>query len=304
MPLRPRRLRPGDLVGVCAPAGPVEAEALQRGVVELEALGFRVRLGDGVLERSGFTAGDAERRLRDLHALFADDEVAAIVCARGGAGAGRLLASLDADLLRAHPKVLVGYSDITFLHLFVGRLGWVSFHGPMVARELASGAYDRGSFLHALTGEGGAYSGDLAPLRSGVAEGRLRGGCLSILAAAAGTRWAPEPDAEGTLLFLEDIDEPPYRLDRMLLQLRETDALRGVAGIVFGEMRGCSPEPEADYSLESVLLEGLDGLDIPVAFGLASGHTGETNVTLPLGVRARLECGAKARFSVLEPGVQ
>jgi len=273
-------------------------------VAELESLGFRVRLGDGVLERAGFTAGTPERRLRDLHALFADDEIAGIVCARGGAGAGRLLASLDAGLLRAHPKLFVGYSDITFLHLFVGRLGWVSFHGPMVARELASGAYDRASFLHALTGEGVAYSGELTSLRPGVAEGRLRGGCLSILAAAAGTRWAPEPDAEGTLLFLEDVDEPAYRLDRMLLQLREAGALRGISGIVFGEMRGCGPDPQADYSLETVLLEALDGLDIPVAFGLASGHTTDTNVTLPLGARARLECGATARFSVLEPGVR
>jgi muramoyltetrapeptide carboxypeptidase len=286
---------------VATPAGPIEEEALQRGVLELEALGFAVRVGEGALERTGFTAGPIEGRLAQLEGLLRDPEIGGIVCARGGAGAVRLLNGLDAGLLRLHAKPLVGYSDITWLHLALGRLGVVSLHGPMVARELAEGegAYHRESLWHGLTGEGDPYvsaAGDLHPLRHGTAKGVLRGGCLSILAAAAGTPWDLRPTGEPTILFLEDVDEPPYRIDRMLFQLRTSGALDGVRGVVFGEMKGCTPGPDADYALEEVLLEGLAGLDLPVAFGLSSGHTSRPNVTLPLGVAARLHCGASEAF--------
>lgn len=269
-------------------------------------MGFRVRLSDGLLESTRFTAGSAERRAAELTALFGDPAIAGIFCARGGAGAGQLLARLDPQLLARHPKALVGYSDITFLHLLLARLGMVSFHGPLVARDMADGAYDRDSLLRALSGEGEPYvSGEdeLLPLREGAAEGVLRGGCLSILAAAAGTPWALRPDAEGTLLFFEDVDEPPYRIDRMLWQLRRSGALDGVRGLVFGDMKGCSPPLRADWALEDVLLHALADLDVPVALGLSSGHSAAPNLTLPLGVRARLECGETARFSVLEPAV-
>jgi muramoyltetrapeptide carboxypeptidase len=287
----------------------VEAERLQRGVLELETLGFAVRVGEGALARRGFTAGSVEARLRQLQDLLRDPEVGGIVCARGGAGAGRLLAGLDASLLRLHAKPFVGYSDITWLHLALGRLGLVSLHGPMVARELADGegAYHRESLWHALTGEGGPYvSGpdDLHPLRPGVASGVLRGGCLSILASAVGTPWELRPGGEATILLLEDVDEAPYRIDRMLFQLRASGVLDGVRGIVFGEMKGCAPGPDADYALEEVLLEALAGLEVPVAFGLPSGHTTHPNVTLPLGVAVRLRCGAsEARLEVDEVAV-
>ena len=303
---KPRALRPGDLLGIAAPAGPVEEERLQRGVVELEALGFAVRLGEGVLDRQGFTAGSWQRRLAQLEGLLTDPGVAGVVCARGGAGAGRLLTRLDGASLRTHAKPLLGYSDVTWLHLALGRLGVVSLHGPMAARELADGepAYDRESLWHALTGEGDPFVSapdDLHTLRTGSAEGVLRGGCLSILAAAAGTPWDLRPGGEPTLLFVEDVDEPPYRIDRMILQLRASGAFDGVKGIVFGEMKGCAPGPEADYSLEEVLLEALEGLAVPVAFGLSSGHTTRPNVTLPLGVAARLTCEtSEASFEVLE----
>jgi muramoyltetrapeptide carboxypeptidase len=133
----------------------------------------------------------------------------------------------------------------------------------------------------------------------------LRGGCLSILAAAAGTPWDLRPSGEATILFVEDVDEAPYRIDRMLFQLRASGALDGVRGIVFGEMKGCSPGPDADYALEEVLLEALEGLDVPVAFGFPSGHTSRANVTLPLGVAARLGCGtSEARLEVMEVPVE
>jgi len=176
----------------------------------------------------------------------------------------------------------------------------------MVARELARGeaAYDRQSLWHAPTGEGDPYVSppdSIHPLHPGEAQGVLRGGCLSILASAAGTPWELRTGGEPTLLFIEDVDEPPYRIDRMLLQLRESAAFDGVRGVVFGEMRGCTPGAEADFALEEVLMEALEGLDIPVAVGLPSGHTTRPNVTLPLGVSARLACTrSEARLEVVE----
>jgi muramoyltetrapeptide carboxypeptidase len=304
--VRPRALRPGDLVGICAPAGAVEQASVERGADALRALGFEVRLSPSVLARHAFTAGRAAERLADLQALFADEGVRAIVCARGGAGSAWLLPGLDAALVRRHPKVFVGYSDATFLHLFLNAQGLVTFHGPMAARELAAGAYEPDSFWSAVTGAGAFYAtapGDLASLRPGTAEGRLRGGCLSILAAAAGTPWAFRADAEGSILFLEDVDERPYRVDRMLFQLRASGALEGVRGIVFGEMKGCAAGAGDAFTLEEVLLEALHGLDLPVAFGLSSGHTDRPAVTLPLGVRARLDCRDTADFRILEAGV-
>jgi len=284
----------------------VEADRVAAGVAELESLGFRVQVPEGLYETTAYTAGPPERRVQELHRLFSDGDVAGIVCARGGAGSARLLPLLDAVLLADHPKVFVGYSDITFLHLFLARLGMVSFHGPMAARGLTAGEYDRASLLHAFTGEGSPYRsevGELAPLRPGYGEGRIRGGCLSILAAAVGTPWSPLADEEGTLLFVEDVDEKPYRVERMLVQLRQARVLDGVTGIVFGEMRGCGPREDEDYSLEQVVLGALDGLDLPVAFGLPSGHTDRAHATLPLGAWARLDCGQAARLEVLEPGV-
>jgi len=305
-----RALKPGDVIGIAAPAGPVNEERLRRGTAELERLGFAVRVGDGVLERRGFTAGPVDTRVAQLHELFTDPEVAAVACARGGAGILQLLPHLDRDLLRANPKLLLGYSDVTLLHLEMERLGIVSLHGPMVARELAEGdgAYDRPSLWHGLTGEGVPYASgpdELVSLASGKGEGVLRGGCLSLLAAAAGTPWALRNSDEASLLFVEDVDEKPYRVDRLLRQLRASGALQGVTGVVFGDMKGCTPGFDDDYRLEDVLLEALAGLEVPIALGLSSGHTTHPNLTLPLGVQARLECASEeARFEVLEAAVE
>ncbi|HVR71716.1 MAG TPA: LD-carboxypeptidase [Vicinamibacteria bacterium] len=303
---RPPALRPGDLLGVCAPAGPIDAARLDQGVAELESLGYRVRVTPATRGRFRFNSGTVEERLADLQSLLSDPEVRGVVAARGGAGSGWLVPHLDAGLLGARPRALVGYSDLTLLHLLSNRAHVVSFHGPMVARELATGNYDRPSFAAALGGEGPPYRaepGDLAPLRRGEAEGRLRGGCLSILAAAAGTPWALTTEGEPTILFMEDVDEKPFRIDRMLMQLRHSGALAGVRGIVFGDMKGCSPRLDAGYGLEEVLLDALSGLDVPIALGLSSGHTASPNVTLPLGARARLSCGEDARFEILEASV-
>lgn len=303
---KPRALRPGDRVGVCAPAGAVDLERLDRGLATLRGLGFEVVVGEAVRARSRFTAGTIEERVRDLQVLWADETVAGIVCARGGAGAGWVGARLDAAAMAARPKVFVGYSDITFLHSMLNAEGLVTFHGPMVATDLGAERFDEASLRAGLCGEGEPYAtraGDIVALRPGTAEGRLQGGCISILASAAGTPWAIRPDPEGTILFLEDLKEPPYRLDRALLQLRASGALAGVKGIVFGEMDGCHPTHGSDYTLKDVILDALRGVDVPIAIGLPSGHSQKPNVTLPFGVRARLSCAGDARLEILEASV-
>jgi muramoyltetrapeptide carboxypeptidase len=307
---KPPALAPGDLIGIAAPAGPVSEERLARGVAELRRLGFSVRAGDRLLERRMFTAGSPEARLAELHGLLADPDVRAIVLARGGAGTLQLLPRLDLDLVRANPKLVVGYSDATMLHLVLARLGLVSLHGPMAARELADGepAYDRASLWHGLTGQGEPWTsgpGEIHALRAGVAEGILRGGCLSLLAASVGTPWALHDEGEPRLLFVEDVDEPPYRIDRMLRQLRQSGALQGVHGVVLGAMNGCQAPAEDGYTLDQVVLEALAELDVPVAIGLCSGHTSRPNISLPLGVRARLECEEdQAQLAVMEAPVR
>jgi muramoyltetrapeptide carboxypeptidase len=304
--LLPRGLHPGDLVGICAPSGAVDGARLVAGVSALEGLGFRVRGSEGILERALFTAGSPKRRADELHALFEDPDVAAVFCARGGAGAIELLVHLEPLLFRRNPKSFVGYSDATLLHSLLNRLGLVTFHGPMVAAELALGSYDAAALGRALCDGQAPWSVEAAglrPLRAGEARGRLRGGCLSLLAAAIGTGWEPAPPDpdEGAILLVEDASEPPYRVHRLLSQLAQSGALRGVGGIVFGEMRGCAPGADEAYTLEDVLLHALEGFAGPVAIGLPCGHSPSPMLTLPLGAPARLSCGPEARLDFEGP---
>ena len=303
--IRPRGLRAGDHIGVCAPSGPVDPERLARGVARLEALGFEVFVPESVRARTLFTAGTIEQRRDDLHALVRAPDIAAILCGRGGAGASQLLRHLDAELFGRHPKPFLGSSDATCLHLFWARLGIVSFHGPMVSMDLAKQECDAAQVLGPLMAGAGGSSFHDPPLRAlspGRAEGRLVGGCLAILAAMAGTPWALETP-EDAILFVEDVNEAPFRLDRTLRQLIDSGATQGVRGVVFGEMLGCEPPDAAGYSLIEVLLDAVGELNVPVAFGLPSGHTKGIGATVPLGVRARLTCGDTARLEVLEPAV-
>ena len=298
-PIKPPAVFPGDTLAVCAPAGAVDRGALERGVAGLRELGFEVVVPEGVFERDFFTAGTAERRLRELHDLFADDRVDALVAARGGAGISGLLAKLDGALVKQHPKLVIGYSDVTALHLWLGVHGIVSVHGPMVAYELASGNFDRERFLGILAGGPWPEVGEgMTVLQGGEAEGRMRGGCLSLLAAQAGTPWALATDADGSLLFIEDVDERPYRIDRMLQQLCDSGALFGVTGIVFGQMRGCESGDPSDYGVQDVVRRTLAGFPGPIAWGLSSGHVDGPFITLPLGVRAHLVCGDDGRVSL------
>jgi muramoyltetrapeptide carboxypeptidase len=303
---RPRALRPGDRVAVCAPSSAVDLTGLDRGVSALRAAGLEVVIGEEVSRVHHFKAGTVEGRLRDLQSFWDDDSIAGIFGARGGGGGCWVASRLDGAAMAARPKVLVGYSDLTFLHSLLNRHGLVTFHGPMVARhDFAEGLVDEASLRAALFGESryATAPDDMLALRDGTAEGTLQGGCLSILASGAGTPLAMEPDPAGTILFLEDLHEAPYRIDRHLFQLRASGAFEGVRGIVFGDMQGCNPPIGAGFTLTDVILESLAGLDVPIAIGLSSGHTTNKNVTLPFGARARLTCGDAARLEILEASV-
>ena len=250
-----------------------------------------------------------ERRARELEEMFAREEVRAIVCARGGYGANYLLEALDLEKIKAHPKIFVGYSDVTtLLTYFSDTAGLVTFHGPMVAKDwLHEDGVDLTSWQAALAGTVawepnlGAGSG-ASGLVEGAAEGILYGGCLSILVASLGTPY--EIRTEGTILFLEDLAAKPFQIDRMLMQLKLAGKLDGVQGIVFGEMRDCLQNANQGYTLEEVVLRIVGSLGVPVAYGVRSGHVTAGNITLPIGVRAGLTVrGGQVSLRILEAAV-
>jgi len=295
---KPAPLRRGDGIGVAAPAGAVDEASLEAGVRVLESAGFRVRVGAAVRKKSGFLAGSDSERAADLHEMFCDPEVKAIVAARGGYGSGRLLPLLDPAVVREHPKIFVGHSDITFLLSdFVQRAGLVTFHGPLITGLQQRPAATE-HLLTMLTGERiGWNEAAQEVVQPGTAEGPLAGGCLSVVVATLGTPYAVQTD--GCLLFLEDVNEKPYRIDRMLTHMRQAGVLDHVAGVIFGEMSGCVAAEYERVSVRDVIAEAFADAPYPVAFGLSSGH-GAGTLTLPLGVRARL---AGERLTLLESPV-
>lgn len=296
---------------MAALSGPVDRERLDRGLAALEALGFEPVLAANLDLRTddGLHAGSDAERLQAFHDLAADPDLPALVFARGGHGVLRLLPKIDWDLLARRPRAYVGYSDLTpFLLEVVRRLGWVTFHGPMVAADLARGlsTEEEGSFLEALAGR---YPREI-PLAGGrgeTVEGPLLGGCLSMLVSTLGTDFSP--DLSGAILFVEDVDEPHYRLDRMLTQLRLSNKLKSLQGMLVGHLTGESgAELAADLPrwLDQAVTVGGPRVPAPIrslGWGLPAGHEAP-NRTLPLGSaarldprRARLEVGRSGRTS-------
>jgi muramoyltetrapeptide carboxypeptidase len=301
--IKPRALRPGDKVGIVAPASNVKRELLEAGCDALRCAGYEPFYFESILERDLYFAGSAERRARELEDMFARDDIRAIICARGGYGSNYLPPMLDPNKIVAHPKILVGYSDsTTLLCCMADSANFVTFHGPMVAKDftLVDGV-DLKSWQNAL---GGAEEWEIAegsgakPLVTGEAEGILYGGCLSMLASSLGTPY--EIRTTGTILFIEDVAAKPYQIDRMLMQLKLAGKLKDVRGIIFGEMMDCRQSPDQDYTLEEVVLRIIEDLHIPVAFGLRSGHVSRANITLPIGVQARLIVDDSVKLRILE----
>ena len=290
----------GGVIALIAPAGPAELD-LNLATQWMHARGYQLRVYPGVWQRDGYLAGSDAERLRDLHDAFADDSVDAIFCLRGGYGCPRLLDGIDFELLRGHPKPFVGYSDITALHLAITRYaGFVTFHGPMLNADLLGNkqAPTESSLLHMLSGQQPptlehplAYP--LTTIASGCASGRLLGGNLSMICAVMGTAF--ELDGEGIILFIEDVNEPLYRVDRLLTHLRLAGKLDKVRGVLVGDVAGVDVR-----ALERLLTQELGGLGIPVLAGWRSGHC-DPNLTLPMGAQVRLD--ADRQLLVLEQAV-
>ena len=306
--LKPPPLRPGDTVGIVAPGSPIKRDLLLAGCEGLRRLGYRPFYRNSILDRDLYFAGSVDRRARELEEMFERDDIRAIVCARGGYGCNYLLPELDLAKIRSHPKIFVGYSDVTtLLTWFTDAARLVTFHGPMVTKDFAqSGGVHVASWNAALTAASAwdfNFSTEVKALIEGMAEGTLYGGCLSMLVSSLGTPF--EIDTRDTILFIEDVAAKPFQVDRMLMQLKLAGKLEHVRAIIFGEMLDCvQPGVEQDYSLEEVVTRVLRELRIPVAFGLRSGHVTRENITLPLGVRCSLQVvPGSVNLRMLEPSV-
>ncbi|HWZ81426.1 MAG TPA: LD-carboxypeptidase [Terriglobales bacterium] len=301
--IKPPALRRGDKVGIVAPASNIKRDLLERGCDALRRRGYDPFYFDSILDRNLYFAGSVERRTRELEEMFEREDVRAVVCARGGYGSNYLLRAFDLKKVIAHPKIFVGYSDLTsLLTYFSDAAGLVVFHGPMVTKDFAGA--DGVDFASWTAAVGGASEWEVPadsgakPLVAGEADGVLYGGCLSILVASLGTPY--EIRTEGTILFVEDVAAKPFQIDRMLMQLKLAGKLNGVRGIVFGEMLDCRQSQDQDYTLEEVILRVVGDLGIPVAFGMRSGHVSRANITLPIGVRARLKVAGDVTLRTLE----
>ena len=304
--LKPRALRPGDRIAVVSPASPFAREEFDRGVDELRRLGYEPVWDESVFARDAMVSGSPATRAAAFLKAWFDPSVAALIAVRGGYGSVQLLPLLARDDLRHSPKAFVAYSDNTsLLSWLTTGCGIVAFHGPMLDGRLAKGeaGYDRDSLIKAVTATLGELSFDgLVALAAGEAEGPLFGGTLTQLVASLSTPFAFDPP-DGCVLFIEEVNERPYKLDRMLTQLRLSGILQRARGVVFGEMRGCD-EPGGTPSARDVIAAALSGFHGPVLFGFPSGHTTGPCWTLPLGVLSRVIGSERPRLIIEESAVQ
>lgn len=300
-PVKPPALRPGSRIGVIAPAGSVDSDRLSVGIAAIRARGYEPELATGVLARKGYLAGSGADRAKDLAEFFRRDDIDAIFCARGGFGSVQLLSFLPSNL-RHRAKIFVGYSDVTLLiNWFLQRYNLVTFHGPMVAMDLARDpASQSGEFFwDILSGARANWQLPLVrPIRPGKARGRLVGGCLSLLVTTLGTPF--EIDTRGRILFLEDVGEKPYRLERMLFHLKLAGKLDGLAGVLLGDFTHC--DGDGSRELPDIVEELFAGAAYPVVTGMPAGH-GSENITLPLGVEMELD-GDAVTIAMLESPVE
>jgi muramoyltetrapeptide carboxypeptidase len=324
-----RSLKSGDLIAIVAPAGPVSPDALMQGISRVESWGFRTKLYPSVLARYGYLAGSDAHRAADFMSAWADPDVAGIICARGGYGAMRILPLIDWSIIRAMPKFFCGFSDITALHLAIQQqANLITFHGPMAGAFGQATRYNTSSLLAAMSNrvgprtipwpdrveggaekprpnmatagqaEGGAEMPRSITIQPGQAEGRLCGGNLTLLCSLIGTPW--EPDLTDKIVVIEEVDEVPYRVDRMLTQLLLAGQLQRAGAVLFGDSPSCMAGPEGNpsFTLLEVLNDRLGPLNIPVHYGFPCGHS-EYRSTLPLGAMARLDAASGA-VTILE----
>jgi muramoyltetrapeptide carboxypeptidase len=306
---KPKALRAGSRLAVIAPASPGNSEPEERGVAELQRLGFVVERGAGRTSTGYFAASAEERRAELLRALR-DPKIDALISLRGGYGSNYLLdETLASELGASAPKYVIGFSDVTSLQIFLWqKLGWTSIYGPMVAAGLdgkAGGAkgYDEASFYNATGNTDGSWSMNLQSdvLSPGSAEGILLGGCLTLVATTLGTPW--ELDTRGAILLLEDRGMKPWQVDRALIHLQQAGKFKDVRGIVLGDFPDCAAPVEGSPTVLDVCERILKPLGIPIVFGAPVGHTVRPMLTVPLGVRARLSASGAGTLEILEGAV-
>ena len=285
LPIKPPALRPNARIGVVAPAGAFDRGALSQGVELIKTMGFEIQLPEGLFEVHGYLAGDDQHRADQLQAMFCDDGVDAIMCARGGFGTLRILSLIDYDLIAAHPKPFIGFSDISALHhALYQKAGLVTFHGPMVCTMRKSDKQSQVAWQHMLSADQplSVFAHDKCVVRTGRAEGVLVGGNLTTLCHLLGTPYAPS--YRDCILFLEEIGEAVYRIDRMLTQMKLAGCFERVAGVVLGTFKGCGQAEE----IKGLVAHIFEDYEAPILTGFAVGH-GRRNLTLPLGVTVRLD---------------
>ena len=304
---KPRALAPGDRLAIVAPASPFTREEFDSGLHELRRLGFVPVYDDSVFARQRYVAGSAAVRAAAIHAAWSDPSIAGLIAVRGGYGSAQLLPLLDREEARRASKPFIGYSDLTSMltYLTIG-CERVAFHGPMLAGRLGRGAagYDEDSFVSALCRRepaGELAAPELESVRGGEASGVLLGGTLTQLLASLGTPYAFEPPA-GYVLFLDEVGERPYRLDRMVTQLAQAGLLARAAAVVIGQLPGCD-EPSGEPTARAVIADLLADFPGPVVIGFPSGHTVGPAMTLPFGVRARVIAGDRPRLVIEEAAV-
>jgi len=296
--LKPKALKLGDMIGVVAPSSPTSEANVKLAKQQLEGLGFKVKLAPSCYATHGYLAGKDQLRADDLNNMFADKGIDGIICLRGGYGAPKILNKVDFELIKSNPKVFVGYSDITALHMAMNQISnLVTFHGPMGSSDIAHGLDDfsKNEFLRAImdTNAMGKISNpvgkDVECLVGGKARGIIIGGNLSLIAATMGTTY--EIDTKGKILFLEEIGEEPYSVDRMLTQLALGGKLKDAVGIILGDWNDCEPKKhDESLSLIEVFNEIVVPYGKPTIFDLKAGHC-TPKVTLPFGVNALLDAG-------------
>jgi muramoyltetrapeptide carboxypeptidase len=306
--LKPRALEPGDRLAVVAPASPFDRHEFNLGVEEVRRVGFEPVYDESVFDRRRYVAGSPQVRAAALRRAWSDPSIAGVIGVRGGYGSAQLLPLLDADEARQARKPFIGYSDLTSLLTFLAmRSGLVAFHGPTLVGRLARGeqGYDRRSFLAALSSR--EPVGELAPaalqtIRHGEAAGVLLGGTITPLLASLCTPFAFAPP-QGYVLFFDEVGERPYRLDRMITQLKQTGLLSRAVAIVIGELPKCD-EPSGDPTAAAVMSELLDDFPGPVVIGFPSGHTTGPAMTLPFGVACRVIADGRPRLVIEEAAVE
>ena len=300
--IKPAALRQGDKIGLIAPASSFSRDGFLAGCERLRQMGYEPVYSQNIFDRDIYFAGTVERRAHEFQEFWRRDDIAALICVRGGYGSNYLLEKVDYRAVAAHPKILLGCSDVTSVLTAINdRTGLIGFHGPMVAKDIADGTFDLSSWKNALQGatNWSVPTFGVEVLRTGKASGRLYGGCLSMLVASLGTPY--EIQTEGSILFIEDIAEKPYRIDRMLMQMRLAGKLEKVRGFVFGEMLDCAPPKGETYNLQQVIMRVLAPFNVPIIYGLKSGHVSSGNITLPIGVEAELEAqGADVSLKIVE----